>query len=270
VYKNYFELAEIPFKIIPDPRFLWYSDQHSEAKDKLLYHLTESAGPIYLLAEVGTGKSTIARRILQELSHDTGKQVVYVYAPKLPTTNAFLRFVMDEFKVKTDRAYDRSLRNFENYLVEQHQKGTSPILLIDEAQNMNRDMLLLIQHLFNFSTNDEFLIQIALFAQPELQIKLKRLPSLQSRLSIARLKPFDREQTEEMMRFRWTVAGGENFPFEAEAIDQIYKFTKGIPRLIVQLANEALIKTAVDQRKQVNQESVVAGWNELAFSPNQT
>jgi general secretion pathway protein A len=137
-------------------------------------------------------------------------------------------------------------------------------LLIDEAQNMNRDMLLLIQHLFNFSTDAKFLIQIALFAQPELQQKIKRLPSLQSRLSLARLYPFNRKQTEEMIRFRWTVAGGEELPFEAEALDEIYKLTQGIPRLIVQLANEALIKTAVDRRKTVNRQSVMTGWKELA------
>jgi len=164
MYKDYFGLAELPFRIIPDPRFLWYSEQHLEARDKILYHITESAGPIYLLADVGTGKSTIARRIMQELANDDKKQVVSVFAPKLTTSNAFLRFVMDEFGVKTDRAYSSSLRNFENFLVTQHEKHISPVLIIDEAQNMTRDMLLLIQHFFNFSTNTEFLIQIAMFA----------------------------------------------------------------------------------------------------------
>ena len=264
MYKDYFGLAELPFRIIPDPRFLWYSEQHLEAKDKILYHIAQSAGPIYLLAEVGTGKSTIARRIMQELATDDTKQMVYVFAPKLTTSNAFLRFVMDEFGVKTNRAYSRSLRNFENYLVEQHEKRISPVLLIDEAQNMTRDMLLLIQHFFNFSTDTEFLIQIAMFAQPDLQPRLKRLPSLQSRLSIAKLKPFDRKQTEEMIRFRWTVAGGNDFPFEKVALDEMQNLTKGIPRLIVQLANEALIKTAVDGRKRVNRESIQAAWAELA------
>lgn len=268
MYKDYFGLAELPFKIIPDPRFLWYSEHHLEAKNKILYHITESAGPIYLLADVGTGKSTLARRILQELSSDSTKQVMYVFAPKLPTSNAFLRFVMDEFEVKTDRAYDRSLRNFETYLIEQRNKGVSPVLLIDEAQNMTRDMLLLIQHFFNFSTNTEFLIQIALFAQPDLQVKLNRLPSLQSRLSVARLKPFDRAQTEDMLKFRWTVAGGSQFPFLSEAVDELFRLTEGIPRRIVQLANEALIKTAVDNQQTVTRDAVLTGWQELAVSSN--
>ena len=156
MYSEYFGLAELPFRITPDPRFLWYSDQHQEAKQKIIYHITQSSGPIYLLADIGTGKTTIARRIMEELSVDKMKKVVFVFSPKLPTTNSFLRFVMDEFDVKTDRSYSKSLRNFETYLLEQHQNGISPVLLVDEAQNMTRDMLLLIQHLFNFSTNTEY------------------------------------------------------------------------------------------------------------------
>src|ERR1041384_1181661 len=105
MYAKYFGLAELPFRITPDPRFLWYSDQHQEAKQKILYHINESAGPIYLLADIGTGKTTLAKRIVEELEEDKHKQVVFAFAPKIPTTNAFLRFVMDEFKVKTDRSY---------------------------------------------------------------------------------------------------------------------------------------------------------------------
>ncbi len=263
MYVEYFGLAELPFRITPDPRFLWYSEQHLEAKDKISYHLTQSAGPIYLLADIGTGKTTIAKRILQELSIEGGKNTTLVFAPKLTTTNAFLRFVMDEFAVKTERSYANSLKNFEHYLIEQHGKGQSPILLVDEAQNMTLDMLILIQHLFNFSTDTEFLIQMALFGQPELQVKLNRLPSLASRLNLARLKPLDRKQTHDMLEFRWTVARGKSFPFSKEAVDEIYKATKGVPRSIVKLANEALIKTAVDQKKKVTKDAVILGASEL-------
>ena len=263
MYAHYFGLAEIPFRITPDPRFLWYSDQHLEAKNKIVYHVTQSVGPIYLLAQVGTGKTSIARRILQELAADQGRSVVFVPAPKLSTTNAFLRFLMAEFEVKTQRSYGGSLKNFEAYLLEQHQKGLSPILLIDEAQNMTRDMLLLVQHLFNFSTDTEFLVQIALFAQPELQPKLNRLESLKSRISIAKLKPFDLKQTREMMKFRWTVAGGEQFPFDEKAIREVYRVTEGIPRSIVKLANESLMKAAVERRKQVSKAVVLSAAAEM-------
>ena len=137
MYAKYFGLAELPFRITPDPRFLWYSDQHQAAKEKILYHVTQSVGPIYLLAEIGTGKTTLAKRIIEELSTNPRYKIVFVLSPSLKTTNAFFRFVMDEFGVKTDRAYAKSLKNFQQFLIEQKRKGISPILLIDEAQNMS-------------------------------------------------------------------------------------------------------------------------------------
>lgn len=265
MYADYFGLAEIPFRVTPDPRFLWYSEQHQEAKQKILYHITQSVGPIYLLAEVGTGKTTLARRIVEELSSDKNKQVVFVFAPKPTTTNAFLRFVMEEFGVKTERAYGQSLKNFERFLIDQHQAGKTTVLLVDEAQNMNRDMLLLIQHLFNFSTDTEFLVQMVLFAQPELQPKLNRLRSLQSRMSIARLNPFDLAQSREMLKFRWAAAGGngDQMPFREEAVEEIFTRTQGVPRAIVKLANEALIKAAVDNKKEVDADTIRAASVEL-------
>lgn len=263
MYAKYFDLAEPPFRITPDPRFLWYSDQHQNAKEKILYHLTQSVGPIYLLADVGTGKTTLAKRIVEELSSSPKHKVVFALSPKLTTTNAFLRFVMEEFGVKTDRAYAKSLKSFERFLIEQKQEGISPILLVDEAQNMTRDMLLLIQHLFNFSTDTEFLVQMALFAQLDLQPKLNRLPSLKSRLNLAKLKPLDLKQTKEMMQFRWTVAGGKRLPFGDEAITEIYRISKGLPRLIVKLANEALIRAAVNKEHHVDKDTVIAAWTDL-------
>ena len=266
MYAKYFGLAEMPFRITPDPRFLWYSDQHQEAKQKIIYHINESAGPIYLLAEIGTGKTTIARRIVEELSPDKRKSVVFIASPKLTTTNAFLRVIMDQFEVSTARSYAQSLKNFENFLTEKYTKSVSPVLLIDEAQNMTRDMLVLIQHLFNFSTDTEFLIQMAMFGQPDLQPKLDRLKSLKSRLNVAKLKPFDLEQTKQMLKFRWQVASGKKFPFDSEAVEEIFKRTDGIPRFIVRLADESLVKTAVDSKHAVTRDAVVAAHAELTVN----
>lgn len=268
MYESYFNLAEIPFRITPDPRFLWWSDQHKEAKEKIMYHVMESVAPIYLIADIGTGKSTLARRVADELEVDKKREVVYVFAPNLRTTNAFLRFVMDEFGVHTQRSYQRSLKNFEKYLVKKYEEGISPILLVDEAQNMSRDMLLLIQHLFNFSTDTEFLIQMVLFAQPEIQKKLNRLKSLKSRLSVAKLRPFESvNDVKDMMRFRWRTAGGkeDTFPFSDAAIAEIKRVTSGVPRAIVKLSNEALIKAAVDNVRTIDSNIVSASSLEMSF-----
>jgi len=151
----------MPFRITPDPRFLWYSPQHREVKAKILHHIQTRKGPVYLFADVGTGKTSIARRIREELSQDNTKKVIFAFAPNLKTSNAFLRFVMDEFDVKTDRSYAVSLNHFQQYLLDQFKAGVSPVLLVDEAQNMTLDMLRLIHHTFNWSTYTDFLLQVA-------------------------------------------------------------------------------------------------------------
>jgi general secretion pathway protein A len=268
MYAQYFSLAELPFRITPDPRFLWYSPQHQTAKEKIVYHLTQSVGPIYLLADIGTGKTTLAKRIIEELSPDKRFKIVFAPSPNLKTTNAFLRFIMDEYEVKTERSYEKSLKNFQTFLVQQKQQGISPVLLVDEAQNMSRDMLVLIQHLFNFSTNTEFLIQIALFAQLDFQPKLDRLPSLLSRLNLAKLKPLNLSETREMMQFRWTVAGGKKLPFADDAVVEIYRVTGGVPRSIVKIAHESLIRAAVDGTKHVDKDTVMSAWMDITVERN--
>lgn len=257
MYTDYFGLSEAPFKIIPDPRFLWYSDQHKEAKAKIEYHIAHKAGPVYLSAEVGLGKTSIAQRLRDELVNDKSKRVVYAFAPNLKTANQFMRFIADEFEVKTARSYANTLRNFEHFLLEQFEAGVSPVLLIDEAQNLPHDTLKTIHHLFNFATYDEFLIQVALFGQPELHKRIQRFRSLASRMYMAKLHPFDLLQTQAMMQFRWTVAGGKDLPFESEALEEIYRLTGGIARDICKLAHETLLRTVFENQQTVTKEIVV-------------
>ena len=147
MYLKHFGLSELPFKITPDPRFLWYSDQHKEAKAKIEYHLSQKDGPIYLSADVGLGKTSIAQRLRDEFSNDKSKKVVLAFAPNLRTANQFIRFIAEEFDVKTARSYADTLKNFERYLIEQctmqarNVQGTlgingdvpsRPVLLVDD------------------------------------------------------------------------------------------------------------------------------------------
>jgi len=262
MYAKYFGLSELPFKITPDPRFLWYSDQHKEAKAKIEYHLSQKDGPIYLSADVGLGKTSIAQRLREEFATDKSKKVVLAFAPNLKTANQFMRFIAEEFEVKTARSYADSLKNFERYLLEQYKGGITPILLVDEAQNLPHDTLKTIHHLFNFTTRNEFLIQIALFGQPDLHKRIRRFKSLANRMYMARLQPFDLKQTEEMMKFRWRVAGGTSLPFQQDAIFEIYRLTGGIARNICKLASEALLRTVVEERKVVDKDTVIVSARE--------
>ena len=168
-----------------------------------------------------------------------------------------MRFIAEEFEVKTARAYADTLKNFERYLIEQYKAGITPVLLVDEAQNLPHDTLKTIHHLFNFTTKSEFLLQIALLGQPELHKRIKRFRSLFSRMYMAKLQPFDLKQTEEMMKFRWTVAGGKKLPFEKQAIKEVYRLTGGIARDICKLANESLLLTVVEKKKVVDKDTVI-------------
>ena len=257
MYAKYFGLSETPFKITPDPRFLWYSNQHKEAKAKIDYHLSQKDGPVYLSAEVGLGKTSIAQRLRDEFAADKSKKVVLAFAPNLKTANSFMRFIAEEFEVKTARAYADTLKNFERYLIKQYKAGITPVLLVDEAQNLPHDTLKTIHHLFNFTTKSEFLLQIALLGQPELHKRIKRFRSLFSRMYMAKLQPFDLKQTEEMMKFRWNVAGGKKLPFEKQAIKEVYRLTGGIARDICKLANESLLLTVVEKKKVVDKDTVI-------------
>jgi len=258
MYTEFFGLAESPFRITPDPRYLWYSDQHREVKAKILHHIQSRKGPVYLFADVGTGKTSIAKRVREELGDDRTKKLVFAFAPNLKTCNAFLRFIMNEFGVKTDRSYAASLQNFVQFLLDQYRAGISPVLLVDEAQNLTFDMLKLIHHLFNFSTDTEFLIQVALFGQNELHDRIGRNHSLQSRMTPARLNPFDPPGTRQMIEFRWRTAGGRKSPFDDAAVLEIHRVTNGNPRSIVRLCDAALLRAYVDKRRSIDQDTIQA------------
>ena len=258
MYTEFFGLAEEPFRMTADPRFLWYSEKHKEVKAKTLYHILTRKGPVYVFADVGTGKTSIARRIQEELRDDQKKKVVFAFSPNLKTSNAFLRFVMDQFGVKTDRNYAKSLENFERFLIDEYKAGISPVLLIDEAQNLTADMLKLIHHLFNFTTQTDFLIQMALFGQNDLHDRISRNDSLKSRMTPARLSPLDLDETHQMIEFRWRTAGGKQAPFDAPAIAEIFRITTGNPRSIVKLCDETLVRAVVDRRPMIDADTVLA------------
>ena len=133
-----------------------------------------------------------------------------------------------------------------------------PILLVDEAQNLSHESLKTIHHLFKFTTRNEFLIQIALFGQLSLHKRIRRFKFLANLMYMDKFHPFDFKQTEEMMKFRWMVVGGDTLSFQQEAIAEEYRLTGGIAREICKLANESLLCTMVEKRKIVDKDTVIA------------
>src|SRR3989441_9831078 len=135
---HYFGLKEHPFMISPDPRFLYFSSQVKEALAKCGFMARDRIGPIYMYGPVGSGKTSLVKRLQEKLSQDKRYIVKLLISPNLKSSNAFLRLILETFDVKTERSYTASLHNFELYLVQQYQEGKIPVLLIDEAQYMNR------------------------------------------------------------------------------------------------------------------------------------
>lgn len=247
---EYFQLNEHPFRIGPDPRFLYFTDQVKLAISKSQYMAQERVGPIYIYGPIGSGKTSILRRLYEQLSHDEKYKLAYIISPNIKTSNAFLRLVLDAFEVKTEKAYTHSLNNLEHYLISQHEAGIIPLLLVDEAQNMTRDTLKLVHYLLNYETATTKLLQIVLVGQEELAAKILRYRELASRLFPITINALTQEEMRQMLTFRWTVAGGKELPFEKKEIHTaIYEYSKGLPRDAVKLCDELLRHLTGSNRK---------------------
>lgn len=240
---EYFGINEQPFRIGPDPRFLYFSDQVKEALAKCEYMARERIGPIYIYGPIGSGKTSILRRLYELLGQDKKNQVAYLIAPNIKTSNAFLRVILEGFEVKTERSYDQSLKNFEGFLAKTYKAGNVPVLLVDEAQNLNRDTLKLVHYLLNFETATTKLLQVILVGQEELAQKIIRYPELASRMFPIAMNAMSPDELKRMIAFRWMVAGGKETPFDGtdpEIYRILYAYSKGLPRDAIKVCDEVL------------------------------
>ena len=256
---DFYQLKEQPFSLLPNPRFMYLSQPYLETKAKLLYFLKDRSASLYLYGPVGSGKTSLLRLIAQEIDGDAQTNARYLIAPNLKTANQLLRLICDNFQVKTERSYGGSLKNLEAFLIAQAKESRYPLLLIDEAQNLNRDELQLVHYLLNFVSNERVLLMIVLVGQPELADKINRFPSLKSRLVSSSVTEMTREDMEKMIRFRWTVTSSEAAstpPFSVEAYEALYQLSKGNPRLVCKLCHAALLLGFMEQTREISAETV--------------
>jgi general secretion pathway protein A len=249
---TYFNLAESPFRLSPDPRFLYLSESVQETLAKVAYLTRERIGPLYLSGPIGSGKTTLLRRLYGELRDDSGHQAVLLFAPNLGSANAFLRLIMAAFGVKTERSYVSSLRQFEAFLLAQYAAGVTPVLFVDEAQNLPRAALKLVHYLLNFETDAAKLLQVVLAGQEELAEKVLRYRELASRMFPVAINAMTPADLRGMLAFRWLVAGGAELPFDEEALKLLFLASKGLPRDAVKLADEAVRRVAITDRGRVD------------------
>lgn len=253
---HYFELNERPFRTSPDPRFLYLSDQVKEALAKVHYMTKERIGPLYMYGPIGSGKTSIMRRLADQLQQEDNFRVELLFAPNIKTSNAFLRLILDAYGVKTDRSYAQSLKRFEGFLIDQYKLGVTPVLLIDEGQNMTRDTLKLIHYLLNFETDTEKLVQIVIAGQEELGQRILRYQELASRMFPIAMISMSAIDLQDMLEFRYMVAGGKPSPFTEGAYKEIHAYSRGLPRDAVKLADEALRHLFLKQRRQASAEDI--------------
>src|SRR5579885_1752688 len=264
MYLEHFQLKEFPFRSSPDARFLYLSDQVNETLQKCLYMIENRVGPLYVYGPIGTGKTTLAQRLAEQLKQQGDRYVVaYLVIPPQLSVNALQRLMMAEFDVKTARSYAGSIQLFADWLLAQHKAGVKPVVIFDEAQNFTPTHLKLLHFLLNYETNKEKLLQLVLFGQNQLAEKIERFPELKSRMYPAALTALNRKDTEAMIGFRWMVSGGGAPPFPAGTIDDIFRFTLGMPREIVKLCDLALVRTAMTKRRAVSHEDIAIAANEL-------
>ena len=253
MYNNFFGFKERPFQLVPNPAYLFLSRSHEEAIAHLNYALSHGDGFVEITGEVGTGKTTLCRAFLEDLDKDT--EVAYIFNPQLNQLE-LLKTINDEFGISSAANNSKDLIDTLNgFLMEKKSQNKNVILLIDEAQNLNKEVLEQLRLLSNLETNTSKLLQIILVGQPELQNMLDShdLRQLRQRITLRWfLTPLSRKETKAYIRHRVNIASKKTEDkFTQSAYDLMYKYSRGIPRLINIACDRALLTAFGDNRRKV-------------------
>ena len=278
MYTRFFGLREKPFSITPDPRYLYMSQRHADALAHLIYGISQSGGFIQLTGEVGTGKTTLVRTLFEQLPEEA--DVALILNPEL-TTRGFLIAISEELGVVAPPASSTKalIDGLNAHLLEAHARGRRTVLIVDEAQNLGTDVLEQIRLLTNLETPKQKLLQIILIGQPELRKVLAREDMRQLAQRVTgryHLEPLSRADTARYIAHRMKVAGAAGEIFRPGAVREIYRRSKGVPRLINVVADRALLAgytrdaRSIDRRvvrraaAEVYGERLAPSWRRLA------
>jgi general secretion pathway protein A len=244
MYTAHFGLKERPFSISPDPRFLFLTAQHQEALAKCQYAIAERMGISAIYGDIGAGKTSLARRLWEQYAADPACRFAMLVHPNYPSPFQLLSTIMAEFGLaRQGRSLADKLAAFQEFLIEEHAQGHTVILVLDEAQNLKPPLLELLRELLNFETNRAKLLQIVLFGQNELMARLERVPELKDRITLfGALSSLTYDDVQALIDYRWRVAGGREHPFSSEALRTIFAATRGLPRQVCKLCDNALIR----------------------------
>jgi general secretion pathway protein A len=269
LYEAWYGFTEKPFNLTPDPKYLYLSQRHGEAFAHLEFGHRERGGFVLITGEVGTGKTTLARYFLSQLSAETHTAVVLY--PAL-TAAELLRSILDDLHVKSDGDSLKSLvDSLHRFLLEARSAGRNVVLLIDESQDLSAEVLEQIRLISNLETDTEKLIQIVLMGQSELRDLLARheLRQLAQRVTARyHLAPLTVGETEAYIQHRVRVAGGEGkVGFSSDALRAVHRLSGGVPRLINLVCDRALLAGYVEGRRTIDAKLARRAAGEVAGEP---
>ena len=256
MYTSFFGLNEKPFAITPDPRYLYLSERHTEALAHLAYGISEAGGFIQLTGEVGTGKTTVLRSLLQQLPPHC--DVALILNPRV-TPAEFLLAICDELHVQVPAGSEGSVKALvdllTHFLLDAHGRGRRIVLMVDEAQNLDADVLEQVRLLTNLETATQKLLQIILIGQPELREVLAKqeLRQLAQRITGRyHLEALRKGETLSYIRHRTRVAGATRDLFTPGAQRELHRLSGGVPRIINVIADRALLGAYTREESFVN------------------
>lgn len=266
MYKEFFGLNEPPFSLTPDPRFLYMSQKHREALAALVYGVRERKGFIALTGDIGSGKTTLGRAFLRELNPDSTN--VALILNSFLNDIELLQTVNQEFGIESKTESKKALVDHLNrFLLSENEKGKTSILIVDEAQNLSIVVLEQIRMLSNLETEQSKLIQIILMGQPELgeKLRLPELEQLNQRIMVrCHIGPLQKLEIYHYVRHRLNVAGAKiNISLTPAALNRLYHFSRGIPRMINLVSDRALLAAYVAGRFLIDARMVAMAEKEL-------
>lgn len=254
MYIEYWKLNEKPFENTPDPRFIYYSPDHSEAYARLKYVIGQKRGAAMLTGEYGAGKTLLGRVLVKELLDEKKYDVALVVNPMLSKVDLLREII---FQLKSDKPPGTKLRIMHllnDLLYENYNNGRDTVIIIDEAQAINRkDVFEELRLLLNFQLNDKFLLTLILIGQPELQQKIDNIPQLKQRLALTyHLGALDNEKVGEYINHRLKVAGKTEEIFQGKAISKIRDCSEGLPRKINNICEIALLQGMFEKKTDID------------------
>ena len=270
-YLSHFNLQEQPFRLTPDPDFLYWSKQHARAKAYMESTIWLADGFVIITGEIGSGKTTLLQSFLSELDDD----VVYAVVSQTQLTpTQFLQAVLTEFGFKPFNKRKVELLDMLNmFLIEQYSNGKKVVLIVDEAQNLTHKVLEEIRLISGIETHKEKVLRIILAGQPELRDSLDS-PGLRQLVQRVRLRfhlgPLDRREMHEYIDHRLSVAAAQTKLFEEDVFETIYRYTGGVPRLINTLCDTALLCAFADEKSTVGLDDVMAAVAELNWAEHES